>query len=129
MSSLNKPFRAIIVGGGPSGLALAQCLNAAGIDFVLLERRAVIVEPSGAGLGVWPNCARLLDQLGLFEKAIKLCKPMTTLTSYNPNGSLLKKIPFYTFMGKKYRHVLECWTNAPLMRMQVWISFFGVRQA
>ena len=28
----------IIVGGGPSGLSLASCLGAAGLDVVVLER-------------------------------------------------------------------------------------------
>jgi cation diffusion facilitator CzcD-associated flavoprotein CzcO len=45
------PFRAIIVGGGPAGLAMGHCLDAAKIDYVILERREAIVEPSGAGLG------------------------------------------------------------------------------
>jgi hypothetical protein len=50
-SEKRDPFRAIIVGGGPSGLALAHCLHAAKIDYVVLEKRKAIVEFSGAGLG------------------------------------------------------------------------------
>jgi 2-polyprenyl-6-methoxyphenol hydroxylase-like FAD-dependent oxidoreductase len=50
-SKASLSFRAIIVGGGPSGLALAHCLHAAKIDYVVLERRKEIVEFSGAGLG------------------------------------------------------------------------------
>jgi hypothetical protein len=99
-----KPFRAILAGGGPAGLILAHCLNAAGIDFVFLERRAVIVKPSGAALAIWPNCARLLDQLGLFERARDLCKPSNSSTSYNRNGRVLKKLPFYTFLEERYEH-------------------------
>jgi len=117
MSSANKPFRVIIVGGGPSGLILAHCLNAAGIDFVLLERRSVLIEPSGAGLGVWPGCARLLDQLGLYDEAMKLCKPMTSFTSLNPDGSVLQRLPFYSVMGEKYRYVQQCGISVLLMRV------------
>lgn len=52
MSSHTKtPFRAIIVGGGPSGLSLGHCFDAVGVDYIILERRKEIVEPTGAGLG------------------------------------------------------------------------------
>ena len=45
-------FRVIIVGGGIGGLTLANCLQHANIDFVLLESREEIGMHFGAGVGV-----------------------------------------------------------------------------
>jgi 2-polyprenyl-6-methoxyphenol hydroxylase-like FAD-dependent oxidoreductase len=68
-------MRVIIVGAGPAGLVLAHMLPLAGIDdFVVLEGRADVCEPSGAGVGLWPHCVRVLDQLGngLLDEARQL---------------------------------------------------------
>jgi 2-polyprenyl-6-methoxyphenol hydroxylase-like FAD-dependent oxidoreductase len=45
-------LRVIIVGGGIGGLTLANCLQHANIDFVLLESREKIGMHFGAGVGV-----------------------------------------------------------------------------
>jgi cation diffusion facilitator CzcD-associated flavoprotein CzcO len=45
-------FRVIIVGGGIGGLTLANCLQHANIDFVLLEGREKIGLHFGSGVGV-----------------------------------------------------------------------------
>jgi 2-polyprenyl-6-methoxyphenol hydroxylase-like FAD-dependent oxidoreductase len=60
-------FRVIIVGGGVGGLTLANCLQHAGIDFVLLEGREKIGLHIGAGIGVDPAASRILDQLGVYS--------------------------------------------------------------
>ncbi|KAI1465635.1 FAD/NAD(P)-binding domain-containing protein [Daldinia caldariorum] len=61
------PFRAINIGAGPVGLALANIFNAAGLDFVILERYHDIMKDSGAGIMLWPHTTRVFDQLGLTE--------------------------------------------------------------
>ena len=58
-------LKVIIVGGGISGLTLANCLQHAGIDFLLLEGRSEIGLHVGAGVGLEPNGDRILDQLGV----------------------------------------------------------------
>jgi 2-polyprenyl-6-methoxyphenol hydroxylase-like FAD-dependent oxidoreductase len=58
-------FQVIIVGGGIGGLTLANCLQHAGIDFLLLEGREEIGLHVGAGVGIDPNGDRILDQLGV----------------------------------------------------------------
>lgn len=60
-------FRVIIAGGGISGLTLANALEKAGIDYVLLEARDTIAPQVGASIGFFQNGARLLDQLGCLE--------------------------------------------------------------
>lgn len=60
-------FRVIIAGGGISGLTLANALEKAGIDYVLLEARGTIAPQVGASIGFFQNGGRLLDQLGCLE--------------------------------------------------------------
>lgn len=92
------PFRVIVVGGGPNGLALAHALHQAGIDYNLLERSPVILTPDnnnnnnneddGTGLILWPHAARILDQLGLLRRAKKLSCSMCTRHAYLADGTL-----------------------------------------
>jgi 2-polyprenyl-6-methoxyphenol hydroxylase-like FAD-dependent oxidoreductase len=60
-------FRVIIVGGGLGGLTLANCLQHANIDFVLLEGREKLGLHIGAGIGIDPAASRILDQLGVYS--------------------------------------------------------------
>jgi 2-polyprenyl-6-methoxyphenol hydroxylase-like FAD-dependent oxidoreductase len=45
-------FRVIIAGGGIAGLTLANALERAGIDFILLEGRNEIAPQVGASIGM-----------------------------------------------------------------------------
>lgn len=65
---VSSDFRIILVGGGPVGLMAAHVFAAAGIDFVLLEQRATIVPPQGAGIVLFPHPQRVLEQLGLMGR-------------------------------------------------------------
>ncbi|KAH6633730.1 FAD binding domain protein [Boeremia exigua] len=60
-------FRVIIAGGGIAGLTLANALEKANIDYVLLEARDTISPEVGASIGIFQNGARLLDQVGCLE--------------------------------------------------------------
>jgi len=62
------PFKAIIVGGSVAGLTLAHTFEKAGINYVLLEARDTISPQLGASIVIMPNGARILDQLGVYEK-------------------------------------------------------------
>lgn len=53
-------FRVIIAGGGIAGLTLANALQLANIDYVLLEGRNVIAPQVGASIGIGPSGARIL---------------------------------------------------------------------
>ncbi|MGW9197722.1 FAD-dependent monooxygenase [Micromonospora chersina] len=55
--------RALVVGGGPAGLATALALRDAGWDALVLERSAD-VGPSGVALTLWPNALSALAAVG-----------------------------------------------------------------
>lgn len=73
LSSMEAPrrFRVIIAGGGISGLTLANALEKADIDYVLLEARDTIAPQVGASIGIFPNGARIIDQLGCLDLIVK----------------------------------------------------------
>jgi 2-polyprenyl-6-methoxyphenol hydroxylase-like FAD-dependent oxidoreductase len=82
-------FRVIIAGGGIAGLTLANALQHAGIDYVLLERREVIDPQVGASIGIMPNGNRILDQLGCFEDIENLFQPITNGSDRWDTGDLI----------------------------------------
>ncbi|KAJ5232424.1 hypothetical protein N7468_005380 [Penicillium chermesinum] len=79
-------FKVIIIGCGPIGLATAHALHAAGIEFVLLERREKIVEDSGASIIVWPHTLRVLHQLGILEQALEIGDELIHHLTFNAEG-------------------------------------------
>ncbi|WP_052852624.1 FAD-dependent monooxygenase [Streptomyces avicenniae] len=58
---------AVVVGGGPGGLASAVALVRRGWRVRVLERDTDRAD-SGAGLSLWPNALRALDSLGLASR-------------------------------------------------------------
>jgi 3-(3-hydroxy-phenyl)propionate hydroxylase len=59
---------AVIAGGGPTGLMLAGELALAGVDVVIVERRASQeLDGSRAG-GLYPRTIEILDQRGIAER-------------------------------------------------------------
>ena len=67
-NSQQDSFRVIIVGGSIAGLTLALCLERAGIDYLVLEARDRIDPQVGASIGIFSNGARILEQLGVYDK-------------------------------------------------------------
>jgi FAD dependent monooxygenase len=67
-TSPQTPFRALIIGGSVAGLTLAHMFSQASINYTLLEARDTISPQLGASIVIMPNGARILDQLGVFEK-------------------------------------------------------------
>lgn len=65
--SSTPDFRVIIGGGGIAGLTLANSLEKAGIDYILLESRDTIHPQVGASIGIFANGGRIFDQLGCFD--------------------------------------------------------------
>lgn len=66
-SSPSGPFKVIIIGGSISGLILANALEKAGIDYVLLEKRDICPNV-GQTILVLPCTSLVLEQLGISKK-------------------------------------------------------------
>lgn len=77
-------FKVVIVGGSVTGLTLAHCLEALGIEYTLLERRPAVVVQEGASIAVMPNGGRILDQLGLFDAIFDRVVPLDVADAYLP---------------------------------------------
>ena len=60
-------FHAIVAGAGIGGLTAALALARAGLRVTVLERTAV-VEETGAGLQLSPNCSGILRDYGVIER-------------------------------------------------------------
>lgn len=83
---MEKPFKVIIVGGSIAGLSLAHCLDRAGIDYVVLDRQLDLAPQLGASIGIMPNGARILDQLGLFDAVEAEIEALERSHIYLPDG-------------------------------------------
>ncbi|KAL4797731.1 hypothetical protein BDV19DRAFT_377506 [Aspergillus venezuelensis] len=80
-------FNVIIVGGSIAGLALAHCLQRAGIDHIVLEKRSEIAPREGASIGLWPTGGQILHQLGLWEDVSRGAEPLLRHNVRFPDGS------------------------------------------
>ena len=89
MTRPKKPesCRTIIVGGSITGLTLANALQHAGVDFLVLESRSEIAPQVGASLGLAPNGSRILDQLSCYEEIEKLAELVQSVGFHAANGN------------------------------------------
>lgn len=84
-------FRVIISGGGIAGLVLANALQLAGIDFLILERRNTIAPQVGASIGILSNGARILDQIGTLDEIMEYVEPLLYMASHRADGSIIEE--------------------------------------
>jgi 2-polyprenyl-6-methoxyphenol hydroxylase-like FAD-dependent oxidoreductase len=102
-----RPFRVIIGGGGISGLTLANALEKAGIDYILLEARDKIAPQVGASIGIFPNGSRILDQLGCFKPIEEATVPTGPYHSRYSNGDLIYVTDGTTLIQKRHVTVIS----------------------
>lgn len=96
------PFRVIIVGAGPTGLALGNMLMAANIDFVILERHKSVITDSGACIMLWPHATRVLDQLGLLKgPSLSQKIRLHTKIAINHQGRQISSDPTFQWIEEK----------------------------
>src|SRR4051794_36808925 len=74
----------IIVGGGPTGMMLAAELRLAGVDAVLLERRANAVIESARSGGLHARTLEVLDQRGIGDRIVAAGRPAQVTTFAAP---------------------------------------------
>lgn len=82
-----SPFKVIVIGGGPNGLSAAHSLHLAGIDFVVLERRAEVVEDVGASLVLAPQNLRVMQQFGILDDLLRIGQEVRRNKSFGVDGT------------------------------------------
>ncbi|KAI0452520.1 hypothetical protein F5B21DRAFT_483263 [Xylaria acuta] len=95
-------FRAIIVGGGPVGLAIANGLKRANLDFLIIERHPTILSESGAGIMLWPHNVRVFDQLGLLGACEGRYIPLYDKTSIRLDGTKIRTAPIFKYLSDNH---------------------------
>lgn len=98
---MEERFHVVIVGGGLIGLLAAHILSRAGIQYVVLEKRKALVRDGGASIGLYPQTARIFDQLGLLEAIQKSWCPLSRKIVTNHVGSIYKDHPRFDWMREK----------------------------
>lgn len=82
----HSDFKVVIVGGSVSGLTLALSLERLGIDYTILEKRQEIAPQEGASVGILPNGARILEQLGVYKAIEEVTAALGVSHIYFPDG-------------------------------------------
>lgn len=82
-------MRVIIVGGGIGGLTMANALEKAGIDFVMLEARARFDPQVGASIGLGPGAMRIFDQIGAADAILDHTAPVQVSKVHRRDGKLI----------------------------------------
>jgi naringenin degradation protein FdeE len=84
---------AVVVGGGIVGLVCARALALKGIRVVLLERKSVITDEGGIGIGLQSNALNALGEIALAQACLEQGVPVDTITVCAPNGSPVSSRP------------------------------------
>jgi 2-polyprenyl-6-methoxyphenol hydroxylase-like FAD-dependent oxidoreductase len=80
--------KVIVVGAGIGGLTAAIALHRDGHDVTVLERARELTE-TGAGIGLWPNALRALDEIGVAEAMEKIGAPFSSTATQTKDGRRL----------------------------------------
>jgi|SRR5690242_3093019 len=98
----NKPFKVIVVGGGPVGLTAAHALHLANIDFVVLERNEDVAVDVGASLVLGAQSMRFMQQLGLLDKLLSIGEKLLNNKSFTKEGTKFTDSTSIQMMREKY---------------------------
>lgn len=81
------PFKVIIAGGSVMGLAMANALEQASIDYIVLEKREIA--PSiGASIAIYPHIAKILEQLGVWRAVTEATYPLLRRVQCDYDGTM-----------------------------------------
>lgn len=99
---VERPFRAIVVGAGVTGLAMSHALQKANIDHIVLERGNEAAPASGASIAMYPHGCRILEQIGCLKAAKASTAPLDRLVNRRPDGSEIAENNFWKYVKEKY---------------------------
>ncbi len=109
----------VIVGGGPTGMMLAAELKLAGVDAVIVERRAnQDLDGSRAG-GLHPRSIEVLDQRGVADRFTSVGQP-------GPVFGFGQTMLIATDLPTRFSYVLALWQSEFEKIMAAWVAELGV---
>lgn len=82
-------FKVIIAGGSVVGLTLANALEKAGVDYVVLEKRDIAPQV-GASISVLCHTARVFEQLGVWPVMRDATLPLLDRQHFDEHGRLFE---------------------------------------
>jgi 2-polyprenyl-6-methoxyphenol hydroxylase-like FAD-dependent oxidoreductase len=87
-------MRVLVAGGGVGGLSAVIALRQAGLDAVAFEQREDVSKTMvGGGFHLWPNSVRVMDELGLGERAAAAGAEITATEFHSFRDRLLANWP------------------------------------
>jgi 2-polyprenyl-6-methoxyphenol hydroxylase-like FAD-dependent oxidoreductase len=92
-------MKAIIIGGGIGGLSAALALERVGIRCDVFEQAEELREV-GAGLTVWANAIRALEQLGAAQQVLSLSSKMDRFEVRTSTGQIVSALSFFKLERK-----------------------------
>lgn len=95
-----KKFRVIIAGGSVVGLVLANALEKAGVDYLVLEKGDIAPE-LGATISIHNNTSRVFDQLGILDGFHKTSTPLKLQRHFDEHGRLFDESEMTRRMHEK----------------------------
>ncbi|MER9481799.1 FAD-dependent monooxygenase [Mesorhizobium sp. M0494] len=96
-------MRAVIIGAGIAGLAVAKGLRLLGWETEIYEQASEL-KPLGAGLSLSANALRALRVLGLYEAVVAEAQPIHRLDLLDDEGQVLQSTDFQRF-SQRYGHL------------------------
>lgn len=89
MTETSPAFKVLIAGGSVAGLVLANALEKAGIDYLVLEKREVAPN-LGASISILCHTAKALEQLGIWTAISEETVPLLDRQHFDKNGNLFE---------------------------------------
>ncbi|KAJ9608714.1 hypothetical protein H2200_006485 [Cladophialophora chaetospira] len=99
-------FQVIIVGGGVGGLTLANALEKAQVDYLLLESKNQFAPVVGASIAMAPNGNRVLDQLGCYDVIEQHTEPLIHTRIWK-DGTMLRYTDQPILNHKRFGYPLQ----------------------
>ncbi|OQD60429.1 hypothetical protein PENPOL_c023G00886 [Penicillium polonicum] len=110
-------FRVIIAGGSVAGLTLAHCLLKNNIDCIVLEASSEVAPEVGASIGILPNGARILDQLGVFDDVQEEVVSLIDSYFWAADGSLILKSDYPDQLNERHGYPIAFLPRRTLLKL------------
>ncbi|OTA95365.1 hypothetical protein M434DRAFT_69594 [Hypoxylon sp. CO27-5] len=93
-------FTVIIAGAGIAGLALANMLEKAKIDYIVLEKREIAPQ-IGASISIQCHTIKIFEQLGIWQSMYASTFPLIGRQHFDEHGKLFDDSPIFKSVMEK----------------------------